>query len=191
MAIKRISNNVINLINVLYAPVDKKYRDEEVESLFADLKNKGSIWEPSQVEPILFLDKKKKPWIRLLNFEKGTYGFVLYQNCLFEVTEDHSVEQIRLLVLEFVDEERKKFERLRAKFNSSINADIKFQRIPIPEDVRIFVWRRDQGRCARCGSKDNLEFDHIIPVSQGGSNTTRNIELLCEKCNRSKSDSIQ
>lgn len=52
------------------------------------------------------------------------------------------------------------------------------------------VWRRDEGRCVECGSKERLEFDHIIPVSKGGSNTARNIQLLCEKCNRQKSDRI-
>jgi Holliday junction DNA helicase RuvB len=61
----------------------------------------------------------------------------------------------------------------------------------IPSTVRREVWRRDGGKCARCGSRKNLEYDHIIPVSKGGSNTARNIELLCESCNRSKSASIQ
>jgi 5-methylcytosine-specific restriction endonuclease McrA len=54
----------------------------------------------------------------------------------------------------------------------------------------MFVWRRDQGRCVKCGSQEGLEFDHIIPVSRGGSNTARNLQLLCENCNRSKSDTI-
>ena len=35
-----------------------------------------------------------------------------------------------------------------------------------------------------------LEFDHLIPFSKGGSNTYRNIQLLCEPCNRSKSAKI-
>ena len=61
----------------------------------------------------------------------------------------------------------------------------------IRSEVRREVWRRDQGRCVRCGSRENLEYDHIIPVSKGGSSTARNIELLCETCNRSKSDSVQ
>lgn len=56
----------------------------------------------------------------------------------------------------------------------------------IPEDVRNAVWVRDQGRCRRCGSRERLELDHIVPVSKGGSNTVRNIELLCERCNRQK-----
>jgi len=63
----------------------------------------------------------------------------------------------------------------------------------IPSKVRREVWRRDQGRCSTpgCGSRKNLEFDHIIPFSEGGSNTVRNIELLCEECNRKKSNNIE
>lgn len=64
-------------------------------------------------------------------------------------------------------------------------------RVAIPSEVRREVWRRNQGTCVKCGSRENLEFDHIIPVTKGGSNTARNIELLCEVCNRSKSATIQ
>lgn len=60
----------------------------------------------------------------------------------------------------------------------------------ILDDVKVAVWRRDGGVCARCGSQENLEYDHIIPVSKGGSNTLRNIELLCESCNRKKSNRV-
>jgi len=67
-------------------------------------------------------------------------------------------------------------------FNQSRNA--------ISSDTKREVWRRDQGRCVKCGSRENLEYDHIIPVSKGGSNTARNIELLCQTCNRKKSAQI-
>jgi 5-methylcytosine-specific restriction endonuclease McrA len=60
----------------------------------------------------------------------------------------------------------------------------------IPERVRSEVWRRDTGRCVDCGSRERLEFDHIIPISQGGSNTARNLELRCESCNRRKAARI-
>ena len=60
----------------------------------------------------------------------------------------------------------------------------------ISESVKDSVWNRDGGKCVECGSNENLEFDHIIPFSKGGSNTKRNIQLLCEVCNRSKSDRI-
>lgn len=59
-------------------------------------------------------------------------------------------------------------------------------REPIPEDIQAFVWRRDGGRCVKCGSQERLEFDHIIPLAKGGSNTERNIQLLCEYHNRMK-----
>jgi 5-methylcytosine-specific restriction endonuclease McrA len=64
------------------------------------------------------------------------------------------------------------------------------RRETIPDDVKIFVWRRDERKCVKCGSEENLEFDHIIPISKGGSNTARNIQILCEHCNREKGDSI-
>lgn len=66
----------------------------------------------------------------------------------------------------------------------------KGQRNGIPKEVQREVWRRDEGRCVECGSQKNLEFDHIIPISKGGSNTARNIQLLCEECNRKKSNKI-
>jgi 5-methylcytosine-specific restriction endonuclease McrA len=69
--------------------------------------------------------------------------------------------------------------------------DTRESRDAIPSAIRREVWRRDEGKCKKCGSRVNLEYDHIIPVSRGGSNTARNIELLCETCNRSKSDLIQ
>lgn len=60
----------------------------------------------------------------------------------------------------------------------------------ISQSVKDTVWNRDGGKCVQCGSKEKLEFDHIIPHSKGGSNTYRNIQLLCENCNRRKSASI-
>lgn len=61
----------------------------------------------------------------------------------------------------------------------------------IPPEVRINVWNRNGRKCKRCGAEEDLEFDHIIPVAKGGSNTENNIELLCKSCNRKKSDRIQ
>jgi hypothetical protein len=60
----------------------------------------------------------------------------------------------------------------------------------IPKRVQREVWQRDKGRCIECGGQERLEFDHIIPFSKGGSNTARNIQLLCENCNRKKSNNI-
>lgn len=60
----------------------------------------------------------------------------------------------------------------------------------IPDDVQIFVWKRDGGQCVKCGTNQNLAFDHIIPFSKGGSNTRRNLQILCDSCNSKKGNKI-
>jgi 5-methylcytosine-specific restriction endonuclease McrA len=42
-------------------------------------------------------------------------------------------------------------------------------------------------RCAYCGREvERLTPDHVIPLSQGGSNTLSNIVPACESCNKRK-----
>jgi len=110
-------------------------------------------------------------------------------NVYISTKEIFSKEQIRLLILEEFDKEREYFERLMRKHAHGEKQE-SYVRVRIPESVRIEVWRRDGGKCVVCGGRENLEYDHIIPVSKGGSNTARNIELLCEKHNRSKGAKI-
>jgi len=64
------------------------------------------------------------------------------------------------------------------------------ERAPISDEVKMYVWQRDGGKCVKCGSQEKLEYDHIIPFSKGGSNSERNIQILCEKCNKEKRDNI-
>jgi len=61
----------------------------------------------------------------------------------------------------------------------------------IPTEIKVEVWKRDQGHCVLCGSDDNLHFDHDVPFSKGGSSiTAKNVRLLCARHNLSKSDKI-
>jgi len=59
----------------------------------------------------------------------------------------------------------------------------------ISQTTKKVVYSRDGGICQCCGSYENLEYDHIIPYSCGGSSEVSNIQLLCLTCNRSKSNS--
>lgn len=64
------------------------------------------------------------------------------------------------------------------------------RREAIPRAVQREVWQRDAGKCVECETRERLCFDHIVPFSRGGSNTVRNIQLLCERCNSSKGNRI-
>ena len=88
--------------------------------------------------------------------------------------------------------EEKELKRIQRQVEAfeNVQAAAGARRERIPEDMKLFVWQRDEGKCVRCGSNERLEFDHIIPVAEGGANTARNIQLLCELCNRQKGKSI-
>jgi hypothetical protein len=121
-------------------------------------------------------------------------GYWAYRGTVVEVKggNEFSLEEIRLKIKHAVLCHDKAFERMRREIEALENVeqvDIA-RRDRIPDSVRLFVWQRDQGKCVKCGSAEKLEFDHIIPVIKGGSNTERNVQLLCEQCNRTKGASI-
>lgn len=63
----------------------------------------------------------------------------------------------------------------------------------IPRDIMLKVVRRDGQICQSCHQPvrdDEVEFDHVIPFSMGGPMTAENLRLLCRRCNREKSDSL-
>lgn len=52
------------------------------------------------------------------------------------------------------------------------------------------VWRRDNGTCTNCGTRKNLNYDHIQPFALGGPTTLTNLRLLCFQCNQRASIKI-
>jgi hypothetical protein len=62
------------------------------------------------------------------------------------------------------------------------------QRLPSADwhVVRSIVMERDRYACTYCGSDKQLEADHILPLSRGGSNDFVNLATACRSCNLSK-----
>lgn len=46
------------------------------------------------------------------------------------------------------------------------------------------VKRRAGYRCEQCGSRDRVQADHVLPISQGGQDTPENGRALCHTCHR-------
>lgn len=70
------------------------------------------------------------------------------------------------------------------------------QRALMTAKLRNFVKRRDNFTCKYCSAsvarEPNLllEVDHILPLSRGGLSTVENLQTLCWRCNRTKSNKI-
>ena len=55
--------------------------------------------------------------------------------------------------------------------------------------TKVRVARRDNNICQICGKQlldREIEFDHIIPFSKGGSSEESNIRVTCHRCNRKR-----
>lgn len=93
-------------------------------------------------------------------------------------------EQTIELLIEYMDEQ--------VKYKNSAKA----QRSLMTKKLREYIKERDEYTCQSCGASTAqqdlllLEVDHIIPVAKGGLSTEDNLQTLCWKCNRTKSDKI-
>lgn len=55
--------------------------------------------------------------------------------------------------------------------------------------TRLNIFTRDNFTCQYCGKKfksEELTFDHVVPVSQGGRKSWENITTACVPCNSKK-----
>jgi hypothetical protein len=56
--------------------------------------------------------------------------------------------------------------------------------------TREAVMERDGRQCRSCAATEDLEIDHITPISRGGSGGEDNLQVLCRTCNRRKRVSL-
>lgn len=59
------------------------------------------------------------------------------------------------------------------------------------ESQKRAAYERQNGICLKCGKHfelNGMEADHITPWSKGGKTSSENCQMLCQECNRRKSD---
>ena len=119
-------------------------------------------------------------------------GKIIKLNCFFRkylVLQSQNNSQIKLffddingdsiIPIDFINETEKV---KNIKENKS-------QRSPISSKLRFEVLRRDKfvcQYCGACGPNVELEVDHVIPVSRGGTDDIKNLKTSCVTCNRGK-----
>jgi len=62
------------------------------------------------------------------------------------------------------------------------------RKVPV-KFTRLNIFTRDGWKCQYCGEKfesEELTFDHVVPVAQGGKKTWENIATACVECNSHK-----
>lgn len=121
-----------------------------------------------------------------ISFEFPTYTFQ-YVSAGGNSSQTTSItlnEETIEMLIEYMDEQ--------VKYKNSAKA----QRSLMTKKLREYIKRRDEYTCQSCGASTAqqdlllLEVDHIIPVAKGGLSTEDNLQTLCWKCNRTKSDKI-
>ena len=58
------------------------------------------------------------------------------------------------------------------------------------DKMKLKVFEKQSGICAKCSEKceiEEMEADHITPWIEGGKTNEENCQMLCKKCNRTKS----
>lgn len=120
----------------------------------------------------------------------GTRFFWLFGERLFSTSSAYEPEDVHALIVDFDQRGRRALDRARAVKSMEGRLGNAGGRQSIPQEVRMFVWQRDGGRCVECGNQAELEFDHIIPLVMGGASTERNLQLLCAPCNNRKGGSL-
>ena len=69
---------------------------------------------------------------------------------------------------------------------AAVPAAVVYRKEKIPEALRWRVFERDGFACRKCGKRELLRADHVIPESKGGPTTFENLQTLCNKCNSRK-----
>lgn len=169
-------------LSVLFEKINEKHGDELIEQYL-------NLEKYEHFDDIIEYEKRfnKTGYLKRgksyhpLDPEQYLHPKILHKTSMatFMFERDEDIEQNKQDYVIFYSVKDKKIDKKKQD-----------KRPIIPQKIMDAVWNRDGGKCVECGSKENLEFDHRIPFSKGGATSYRNLQLLCQHCNRSKSNKI-
>lgn len=131
------------------------------------------------------------------DFDWAYNWFKHNENCFKELFQIMSFEIVHILfankkfLLNFIKLARQSFNEIPKELLTKKGI---IKRILIPKWVKRAVFYRDYGHCVFC-NKDltgvfstltSANYDHMVPLNKNGFNDICNIQLTCEKCNKSK-----
>ncbi len=150
--------------------------DQPLYTLYGTLTQNGKFHEAARAYR---LGERPAEWVRI--YEKRRQGLWLYHGVFHLVDSwqqsdgERQVFKFKLVAVDEKDDDNQPLELPPRPRRS------------IPTAIKMAVWQRDGGKCIVCGAMDKLHFDHIVPISKGGtSNTAENIQLLCARHNLTK-----
>ena len=199
-------NNPLEYIVKYFYP-DKKLYPEQIQKLYQlveeleTLRDAKQIIENYKAEYQQYLGDV--PAFIMENDETGFYsrlGFAVIDESIFAVeykfsyTSGGGMAQRSFTVPMTEENIAELIKVLESKLTASAFA--KEQRTLMTRKLREHIKERDNFTCCSCGNSTYvepnllLEIDHIIPVAKGGRTEESNLQTLCWKCNRAKSDKI-
>lgn len=199
-------NNPLEYIVKYFYP-NKKFYPEQIQKLYRlveeleTLRDAKQIIENYKIEYQQYLGDV--PDFIMENDEAGFYsrlGFATIDESAltveykFSYTSGGGMAQRSFTVPMTEETIAELIKMLESKLTTSAFA--KEQRTLMTKKLREFIKTRDNFTCCNCGNSTNvepnllLEIDHIIPVSKGGRTVEDNLQTLCWKCNRTKSNKI-
>lgn len=199
-------NNPLEYI-IKYFYTNKKLYPEQIKKLYQLVEELETLSEARQIIENYKIEYQQYlgdvPDFIMKNDEAGFYsrlGFatinesVLIVEYKFSYTSNGGMVQ-RSFTIPMKEETI--IELIKALENKlTISAFIKEQRTLMTKKIREFIKTRDNFTCCNCNNSIEiepnllLEIDHIIPVSKGGETIEENLQTLCWKCNRAKSNKI-
>ncbi len=128
-----------------------------------------------------WFDKNRNRFEELLNKMADEVFYILFANRQF-LLDFNNLTAITVIGTKFP-----------AEF---LTAKGTIKRRPVPKWVQTAVFHRDKGRCVFCftdltslvNTLTSSNYDHIVPLDLFGTNDPCNIQLTCEKCNKSKTN---